>query len=119
MISLCLLPVLAVSGVAFYLAQVYDKYQNNPEVAFFFVNSGMPNEFETQVVEQTAQFARNSLYEIPFVYDFEGVRHYFRTYMLPAIIIIDKSGNMRVQRYGYCEQRTLVEALTRDIEGLL
>ncbi|NQZ06668.1 MAG: hypothetical protein HRT35_05835 [Algicola sp.] len=52
-------------------------------------------------------------------YDFKGMRHHFRTYATPAMIIIDKAGVVRVKRYHYFEQRALEQLLGEDIESLL
>jgi thiol-disulfide isomerase/thioredoxin len=99
-----------------HLQQLYDKYKNHPKVLFFAVNADQGGD----TLEKAKEFVSANGYQMPFAYDF-GSRTFeaFEIRVLPGLVILDKSGNLRFKRLGYVPGTDLVEELSKRIEALL
>lgn len=93
------------------LSEVQNTFKSDTLITFYAINVGSK--------EDANRFSENNPYNFIYGYDTEGIRHYFRTYTQPALIILDKSGKVRYKSYGYFEERELENILTEEIERLL
>ena len=93
------------------LENVHNRFKANLSTEFYVIN--------VSTEEETKQFAQNHTYPFSYGYDLEGIRHYFRTYTLPALIILDKSGKVRFKSYSYFDEREFDKILAEEIEHLL
>jgi len=101
------------------MSTVSDQYCDNTQVEHFFISTSKINESKQSLVKRTQKYIDENNPSIVFAYDFEGIRHYFRTFMLPAIIILDKAGKIRIKRSGYFKEREVVSLINKEIALLL
>jgi len=98
---------------------VSKKYSSNARVEHFFISTGNINESKQNLVKRTQKTIDENKPSIAFAYDFQGIRHHFRTFLLPAIIILDKAGKIRIKRSGYFKEREVVSLTNKEIAQLL
>jgi thiol-disulfide isomerase/thioredoxin len=96
--------------------KIYDRYRNNPEVAFFAAIRGdLGNTFE-----QAREFAHSRKFDVPLVYDPEGATfHSFRGPIAQFLVILDKKGQLRRKHFSYFEERDLVMQISEEIDSFL
>ena len=105
------------------LEQFYQRYRNNPRVAFYLVNSGWePIEnaraFATSKRSSFLFISWGSTYDLPFAYDSASVTlKAFRFDSNPSTVIIDTRSRIRVKHSGYIEK--VNEFLTAHVEQSL
>ncbi len=77
--------------------EVYEKYKDHPDVVFLAVNMG-----SNDPLEQVRAFIDANGYSFPVAYD-EGskISDRFEINHLPTLVIVDKSGNIRLRHIGH------------------
>ncbi len=77
--------------------EVYEKFKDHPDVAFVAVNMGRKDP-----IAHVRAFIDTNGYSFPVAYD-EGskVSDRFEINHLPTLLVIDKSGRIRIRHIGY------------------
>ena len=77
--------------------EVDEKFKDHPDVAFLAVNMGRKDP-----IEQVRAFIGTNSYSFPMAYD-EGSKtsDRFEINHLPTLLVIDKSGRIRIRHIGY------------------
>jgi thiol-disulfide isomerase/thioredoxin len=105
------------------LEEFYQRYKNNPKVAFYLVNSGWePIEkakaFATSKRSSFLFFSWGTTYDLPFVYDNGSLTlKAFGFDSNPSTVIIDGQSRIRVKHSGYIEK--LKDFLSQQVESHL
>ena len=92
------------------LEEFYQRYKNNPKVAFYVVNSGWePIEsakaFATSRRSSFLFFSWGTTYDLPFAYDSASVTlTAFRFDANPSTVIIDAKSRIRLRHSAYLEK---------------
>jgi len=101
------------------MESVFKKFQEHPEVEQLFLSTAIVGESLDKLKSRTEKYWDLNKIDTPFAYNVEGSQHYFRTYTLPTIVIIDKKGKVRIKRAGYFTERDVAEQTIQDIQFLL
>lgn len=95
------------------LAPIISQYN---EVAFYVVNSGQGGD----TVEKTKVFAEKRGYDFAYGFDHEGQVHKaFGFTGVPALVILDQSGNVRLKNEGYNSSEDIHQIISRTLDQLL
>ena len=97
------------------LDQLYRKYQGNPSVSFWAVD--VPKNGDTP--QKAREFMLKSGYRLPVAVADERSLQSLKLEGYPALIIIDKSGRIRLVHSGYDGSERLQAELGKEIDSLL
>jgi thiol-disulfide isomerase/thioredoxin len=97
------------------LDRVYRRYQGNASLRFWAVD--VMSNGETN--EKAKEFLRNAGYALPLAFGSQKFREDLGGAGLPLLIILDKSGRIRLVHYGYDGSEPLQRELSKEIETLL
>ena len=97
------------------LDRLYKRYQNNPSVSFWAVDVQKNGD----TPEKARDFMRKSGFTLPVAVASESSLLALKLEGYPALIIIDKSGRIRLVHSGYDSSERLREKLATEIDGLL
>ncbi|NIR49959.1 TlpA family protein disulfide reductase [candidate division KSB1 bacterium] len=88
--------------------RVFDKYKDNPGVAFLAVNTGQDGDS----IDRVRAVVEQNGYSFPVAYDTDatlstklGIKYY------PTLMIVDREGKLRFKHIGYSESLEDYEAL--------
>ena len=101
------------------MEKVFKQFAVHPEVEQFFLSTAYVGESSKNLISRTKKYLDMNKIETPFSYNFESSHHYFRTYILPTIVIIDKKGKVRIKRAGYFSERDVAEQTIKNVQSLL
>jgi thiol-disulfide isomerase/thioredoxin len=96
------------------LQKAYMRYQNDPEIVFLAVDTGWANETPAMGKRRLAQHH----IEIPFAFDSGAAAESLGVDAIPALILIDRKGHVRLVHRGYDWSEHLGQELDRQIERL-
>ncbi|MGA2569303.1 MAG: TlpA disulfide reductase family protein [Terracidiphilus sp.] len=96
------------------LQRVYARYQNDPEIVFLAVDTG----WEGETMETGKRRLAQRHLELPVVFDPGPAAQTLGVDGLPALILIDRNGSVKLVHHGYDRSEHLEYALTREIEEL-
>lgn len=97
-----------------YLQKIYDKYRNNPDIAFLVVNSGARN-----TLKDAQGWSGHKKYSFPVYYNTDpAIGDKFKFNIIPATYIINKEGNIQFANIGF-EGAEVETKLKLQIEMLL
>lgn len=97
-----------------YLQKIYDKYKDNPSVAFLVVNSGARN-----TLADAQGWSGHKKYSFPVYYNTDpAIGDKFKFNIIPATYIINKEGNIQFANIGF-EGAEVETKLKLQIEMLL
>lgn len=97
-----------------YLQKIYDKYKDNPSIAFLVVNSGARN-----TLADAQGWSGNKKYSFPVYYNTDSdIGDKFKFNIIPATYIINKEGNIQFANIGF-EGAEVETKLKLQIEMLL
>jgi thiol-disulfide isomerase/thioredoxin len=97
-----------------YLQKIYDKYKNNPNIAFLVVNSGARN-----TLKDAQGWSGHKKYSFPVYYNTDpAIGDKFKFNIIPATYIINKEGNIQFANIGF-EGAEVETKLKLQIEMLL
>jgi thiol-disulfide isomerase/thioredoxin len=103
------------------LQRVYDKMKGRSDVAFFAVDGVMtdiPGDAGDTALGAVAYFDRAG-YTIPLAWDGGGVlEKSFALNGFPALLVIDKSGQVRMRHVGFVGSEDLEQTLMNKIDAL-
>jgi thiol-disulfide isomerase/thioredoxin len=97
------------------LQKTYEQYRGNPNVTFYAV--GGPWGGDT--IEKEAAFARRMRLNFPLVFDSDVPRQAFGVRVLPALIILDGVGHIRLIHNDYDGSEHLARHVSSEIGALL
>ena len=97
------------------LDRLYKRYQNNPSVSFWAVDVQKNGD----TPEKARDFMRKSGFTLPVAVASESSLLALKLEGYPALIIIDKSGRIRLVHSGYDSSERLREKLATEIDALL
>jgi peroxiredoxin len=97
------------------LQKTYEQYKGNPNVTFYAV--GGPWGGDT--IEKEAAFASRMRLNFPLVFDSDVPRQAFGVRVLPALIILDGAGHIRLIHNDYDGSEHLARHISSEIEALL
>lgn len=97
------------------LQRAYALYKTNPAVAFWAIDANRGGD----TAEKARAFVGKQQLDLPFAYDSQGAASNFGFEGLPALIILDPRGHIRLIHSGYDESENLAREISRDIEALL
>jgi len=97
------------------LDQLYRRYRSNSSVSFWGVDVLSNGE----TAEKAQEFMRKARYALPVAFANEKSSEDFGGDGLPLLIIIDKSGRIRLVHNGYDRSEPLQPELSKEIETLL
>lgn len=100
------------------LDQLYKQYSNNPNVAFFAVNTEREDDFQLSARKAKAFFARAGL-SLPLVIAEGDASGNLGVSGLPALLIIDQRGSIRLIHTGYDGAENLGSIVRGEITALL
>ena len=95
--------------------QVAARYKNNPLVVFWAVDS----DWGGDTIEKARAFSVEKRWSIPIAFDTAGVRQALGVDNLPRLIVLDKTGHMRIVHAGYDASEHLATSISLQIESLL
>ena len=97
------------------LDKLYRQYQNNSSVSFWAVD--ILGNGET--ADKAKAFLEKAAYALPIAFGSEKSPEGFGGDGLPFLIIMDKSGRVRLVHSGYDRSEPLQPALAKEIKALL
>jgi thiol-disulfide isomerase/thioredoxin len=101
------------------LEKLHARYHNNPDVVFWAVDVQQNGE----TPQKASAFFQKSGYTLPLVIDSqnseESLSKRFAFEGFPALILMDRSGRVRMVHIGYDRSEALENNLSREIETLL
>lgn len=94
-----------------YLQKVYDKYKDNPRVAFMVINSGARN-----TLQDARNWFGNKKYSFPvYFHTNPAVGDHFGFNVIPAVYVIDGQGRLQFKTIGF-EGAQMEDKLAAEIE---
>lgn len=99
-----------------HVAAVYQRFRNNPRVAFYAVDSPMSEGENEEKGRRT--LARYHL-EVPMAFDTGPARKALKIEGFPALLVIDAKGDLRFDHRGYDASEDLEGGLSNRIQSLL
>jgi len=100
------------------LDQLYKQYNNNPSVAFFAVNAEGVEDSQLSAGKAEAFFSRTGL-SLPLVINEGDASRNLGVSGLPALVIIDQQGYIRLVHTGYDGAENLESIVRGEISALL
>ena len=97
------------------LQTVYTRFQNNPEVAFFAVDTG----WDGETLEKGNRRLAQHHVALPNVFDSGAAAQTLGVDALPTLVVIDRDGSVKLVHHGYDRAEHLDQALSGKIEDLL
>ncbi len=97
------------------LEKLYKRYQGNPKVSFWAVD--VQDNGETP--EKARDFMQKAGYTLPLALDSQKSLEALSVEGFPSLIIIDKSGRIRLVHVGYDGSERLRDELSKEIDTLL
>ena len=97
------------------LDKIYQRYRGNASVSFWAAD-GLKN---GDTAEQAVSFMRNAGYTLPVAFYKESLPQAFGLEGLPSLIVVDRSGRIRLVHTGYDRSEHLEAELSSEIDGLL
>lgn len=96
------------------LQNIYEKYEDNPDVEFLILNSGWQN-----TLEKAKTFRNNNDYSFPYYFDKNSsTTEAFNVRGLPTTIFIDKAGTIQFKKLGL-RGNNIEKSVSLRIEMLL
>lgn len=96
--------------------RLYRRYQSSPQVVFWAVD--VNNGGETPA--KAGEFIEHHGYTVPVAFDRGNASdHLLGDSGFPALVVLDKSGRVRLIHSGYDESERLVSALSETIDELI
>jgi thiol-disulfide isomerase/thioredoxin len=97
------------------LERLYRRYQANPNVTFLAIDVNRDGE----TPEKARAFVEKGRYTIPIAYDAKEVVTRLKAQGYPHLLLLDKTGHVRLEHVGYDGAEPLVENLSKQIDKLL
>lgn len=97
------------------LEKLYKRYQGNSKVSFWAVD--VQDNGETP--EKARDFMQKAGYTLPLAFDSQKSLEALSVEGFPSLIIIDKSGRIRLVHVGYDGSERLRDELSKEIDTLL
>lgn len=101
------------------LESLYRRYQNDPDVVFWAVDVQQNGESP----QRASAFFQKASYTLPLAIDSQNsadsLAKQFAFEGFPALILIDRSGRVRLVHIGYDRSERLQDNLSKEIEALL
>jgi thiol-disulfide isomerase/thioredoxin len=97
------------------LERLYRRYQANPNVTFLAIDVNRDDE----TPEKARAFIKKAGYTIPIAYDSNEVVTRLKAQGYPHLLVLDKTGHLRLEHVGYDGAERLVENLSKEIDKLL
>lgn len=97
------------------LEKLYRRYRTNPHVKFVAIDVNRDDE----TPEKARAFIKKAGYSIPVAYDSNDVVTRLKAQGYPHVLVLDKTGHLRLEHVGYDGAEHLVENLSKEIEKLL
>ncbi len=97
------------------LQKAYALYKTNPAVSFWAIDANRGGD----TAEKARAFVGKQRFDLPFAYDNEGAGSNFGFEGLPALIILDQRGHIRLIHSGYDESENLAREISREVQALL
>ncbi len=96
------------------LQKVYEQYEGNSHVAFYAV--GGP--WGEDTAEKESAFARQIKLDMPLAFDSEGTGKALGVNTLPALIVLDGAGRIRMVHNGFDASEHLGRNLSKEVDAL-
>ena len=100
------------------LNALYERYNKNPDVTFLAVDTEHEEDFESSARKAKTFFARTSL-SLPLVISLGDGSKSLGVGSLPALLTIDRQGNIRLVHTGYDGAENLERVVSGQIAALL
>jgi len=97
------------------IQSVYERYKGNSSVAFYAL--GGPSGDDTP--QKEAALARQLGLGLPLAFDSQGSAQALGNGTLPAVIVLDRSGRIRMMHTGYDASENLAGRLSEKVDALL
>lgn len=97
------------------LERLYKRYQGNPNVTFVAIDVNRDDE----TPEKARAFIKKAGYTIPIAYDSNEAVTRLKAEGYPHLLVLDKTGHLRLEHVGYDGAEHLVENLSKEIDKLL
>lgn len=97
------------------LEKLYRRYRANPNVRFLAIDVNR----EDETPEKARAFIKKAGYTIPIAYDSNEVVTRLKAQGYPHLLLLDKTGHLRLEHVGYDGAEHLVENLSKEIDQLL
>jgi thiol-disulfide isomerase/thioredoxin len=95
--------------------QVAARYKDNPLVVFWAVDSSWGDD----TIDKARAFSAEKRWTVPLAFDTTGAAQVLGVDNLPRLIMLDKTGHMRIVHAGYDASEQLATNISLQIEGLL
>jgi len=97
------------------LEELYQRYRTNPNVAFLAIDVNKDGE----TPEKAQAFIQKAGYTFPVAYDGKDVVARLKAEGYPHLLLLDRTGKVRLDHTGYDGAEHFVENLSREIDKLL
>lgn len=97
------------------LQGLFERYQSNPGVVFIAVDGKGHGE----TPDKARAFGQREGYTIPLAFDEKGAAAKLHIGAYPFVVVLDKSGNVRLVRAGYDGSEHFLENMSKEIDRLL
>ncbi|HEY3938436.1 MAG TPA: redoxin domain-containing protein [Bryobacteraceae bacterium] len=97
------------------LEKVYRRYRTNPNVKFLAIDVNR----EGETPEKARAFIKKAEYTIPIAYDSNEVVTRLKAQGYPHLLVLDRTGHLRIEHVGYDGAEHLIENLSKEIDKLL
>lgn len=97
------------------LERLYQRYHANPDVTFLAIDVNR----ESETPDKAREFMQKAGYTIPAAYDANDAVARLKAEGYPHLLLLDKSGHVRLEHVGYDGAERFVENLAREIDKLL
>lgn len=97
------------------LEKLYKRYQANPNIMFLAIDVNRDGE----TPQKARAFVQKAGYTIPIAYDAREVVTRLKAQGYPHLLLLDKTGRVRLEHIGYDGAERFVENLSKQIDKLL
>lgn len=97
------------------LETLYRRYRTNPNVKFLAIDVAK----EDETPEKARAFIKRAGYTIPVAYDSNDAVTRLKAQGYPHLLVLDKTGHLRLEHFGYDGAEHLIENLSKEIDKLL
>jgi thiol-disulfide isomerase/thioredoxin len=97
------------------LEKLYKRYRANPNITFLAIDVNSDGE----TPEKARAFFEKAGYTIPIAYDAQNVVARLKAQGYPHLLLLDKTGHVRLEHIGYDGAESFVENLSKQIDKLL
>lgn len=99
-----------------HIQRVYQSFRNDPRVAFYAVDL----DWNGETPQHGHAYLDKRHVTVPMAFDSgQAAAKVLKVYSVPALILIDKKGAVRLAHFGYDGAENLESSLTRHIQNLL